>query len=104
MALCNQWRAVTSDIHVGIASGCSVLEQVPSHPAPKDNLLTAGDPISPGTIQKNIRCDGCFLVSRPLKVLVLNITNRNRKYVVPGINAWNALILITASNAKFHQI
>ncbi len=78
---------LTSNIHVGIASGCSVPEQVASHLTPKDDLHTARDQISPGTIQKNVRCDGCFLVSRLLKILILYITNRNRKYVVPGISA-----------------
>ena len=91
----------TSSIQVGIASGCSVPEQVASHLAPKD---AAKDQISPGTIQNNVRCDGCFLVSRLLKILILYITDRNRKYVVPGISAWSAPILIIASNAIFHQI
>lgn len=78
---------LTFNIHVGIASGCSVSEQVASHLTSKDDLHTAGDQISSGTIQKNVRCDGCFLVSRLLKILILYITNRNRKYVVPGISA-----------------
>ena len=62
---------LTSNIHVGTASGCSVPEQVASHLAPKDDLHTARDQISPGTIQKNVWCDGCFLVSRLLKILIL---------------------------------
>ena len=62
---------LTSNIHVGIASGCSVPEQVASHLAPKDDLHTARDQISPGTIQKDVPCDGCFLVSRLLKILIL---------------------------------
>ena len=62
---------LTSNIHVGTASGCSVPEQVASHLAPKDGLHTARDQISPGTIQKDVPCDGCFLVSRLLKILIL---------------------------------
>ena len=94
----------TSSIDVGIASGCSVREQVASYLAPKDDLHTAKDQISPGTIQNNVRCDGYFLVSRLLKILILYITDRIRKYVVPGLSVWNAPILITASNAICHQI
>lgn len=63
---------LASNIHVGIASGCSISEQVTSHLAPKDDLHTARDQISSGTIQKKVPCDGCFLVSRLLKTLVLH--------------------------------
>ena len=66
---------LTSNIHVGTASGCSIPEQVASHLTPKDDLHTARDQISPGTIQKNVRCDGCFLVSRLPKILILYILN-----------------------------
>ena len=62
---------LTFNIHVGIASGCSVSEQVASHLAPKDDLHTARDQISPGTIQENVWCNGCFLVSRLLEILIL---------------------------------
>lgn len=95
---------LASNTHVRTASGCSVPEQVASHRAPEDNSLTAGDRISPGTVQKNVGCDGCYLVSRPPKILILYITDRNRIYVVPGTNARNASILITVSSAKSHLI
>ena len=86
---------------MGISSLLTPIETINPHPPVttsrfQTDLHTARDQRSPGTIQKTVRCDGCFLVSRLLKILILYIPNYNRKYIIPDISAWDTPILITA--------